>query len=158
MIEDKPFYERGVRRRSTHGNILQGHTICFSGLESVLVRQISLLTTEQRNIVRHASIRFSGEVVQDENLCCVEVVMASSMFVFPLLLLLCDCYRRRVARLSKLKLSSYQLLARTFVALPNLESLSVQVEDSYFNQEKAKVLEQSILKLPSLRTFTFDNY
>lgn len=57
--------------------------------------------------VRRAFIRFVGEVVQEENLCCFDAVLVASILVLPLLLLVCDCYKRKVGRLTRLGLPSY---------------------------------------------------
>lgn len=68
MKIDGSFLGRAVRRHSTHGNLLHDDRFLFVGLESVFVRQTQLLSADQRCKIRHAFIKFTGEVVQDENL------------------------------------------------------------------------------------------
>jgi hypothetical protein len=91
-------------------------------------------------------------------MCCFEVIIAASVLVIPLLLFLCNCYKKKVARLTNLHSNSYALLANALLEFPNLQTVHIQVEDSHLKLEKTILIEKAAMKLNQLQSFTFYNF
>jgi hypothetical protein len=98
----------------------------------------------------------TGHQTKDPNyLCCILTGFLGFLLVFPWFVMFCEWWTKIVEPAFEIPLGIYHgLLA--LLKIPTIKSVNLEVQDNAFNNEKAKLLFDS-LSVSEVKDFTFYN-
>jgi hypothetical protein len=84
--------------RSPQG--LFGTNYLFNSTDTALIARADTLTSEEVQQMKSANLTINGRIIEKFDSCCYTTTcILGALFVFPLCLFCCDCYKKKICPL-----------------------------------------------------------
>lgn len=135
-----------------------GDCVTYSGLLPEFILKFNNLSAEDRLKVKKLNVGLKGDTLQEPAICCTIMnFVATGICVFPIFLMCCKCTRKVLTEVCDLPIEAYVAIDGAILQCPNLETVSIMIQDSFFDGNKASILERNLSRLPRLINFGFMN-
>lgn len=131
--------------------------ITYNGTLPQLVLQFNNLTPDEKLQVKQLNLAIDGDTIQEVAMCCLCLNLMLGCFIFPLFVMCCQCTREVISAAADVSVEAYATLDGIIGQCPNVGIVSILVNDSFLDANKAALLERNLMKMPKVINFGFTN-
>lgn len=134
------------------------NSLTYIGCYEEFFVQFSNLPNEVKRNLRQLTLEIHGDPTKKmKRTCEATTMMFGTICLFPLALLLCGCYRRFLFEQRKLEIGVYIGLANCIKECKGLERITLNLADSFLDEEKCEILDKAIAGVNRLGRLRLQN-